>query len=46
MTDHMHEVAEHLAEHERSVRRWLLPFAILVIAAVIVFLIVLARPSL
>lgn len=46
MTDHLHEISEHLAEHQRSVRRWMLPFAIRVIAAVIVFIIVLARPDL
>jgi hypothetical protein len=38
--------AKHLAEHQRSIRRWMVPFAILVIAAVIVFIVVLARPDL
>jgi hypothetical protein len=42
MTDHITEIAE----HERSTRRWILPFAILVIAAIVAFLVLLTRPDL
>jgi hypothetical protein len=46
MTNHFDEISEHLAQHQRSVRRWIVPFAILVVAAVIVFIVLLARPDL
>jgi hypothetical protein len=42
MTDHITKIAE----HERSTRRWILPFAILVIAAIVAFLVLLTRPDL
>lgn len=42
MTDHIAEIAE----HERSTRRWMLPFAIVVIALVVAFIVLLARPDL
>jgi hypothetical protein len=42
MTDHLSEIAE----HERSTRRWILPFAIVVIAAIVAFIVLLARPDL
>jgi hypothetical protein len=46
MTDRLTELAEHLAEHQRSARRWMVPCATLVIAAGNVFIIVLASPDL
>lgn len=42
MTDHITEIAE----HERSTRRWILPFVIAVIAAIVAFIVLLARPDL
>ena len=42
MTDHITEIAE----HERATRRWMLPFAIVVIALVVAFIVLLARPDL
>lgn len=41
-TNHITEIAE----HERSTRRWILPPAIVVIAAIVAFLVLLARPDL
>jgi hypothetical protein len=42
MTNHITEIAE----HERSTRRWILPFAIVMIALIVAFIILLARPGL
>jgi hypothetical protein len=42
MTDHITEIAD----HERSTRRWIVPFAIIVIAAIVVFIVLLVRPDL
>jgi hypothetical protein len=42
VTDHITEIAE----HERSTRQWILPFAIAVIAAIIAFVVLLVRPDL
>lgn len=42
MANHITEIAE----HERATRRWILPFAIVVIAAIVVFIVLLARPDL
>ncbi|HEX3475248.1 MAG TPA: hypothetical protein VHT91_09520 [Kofleriaceae bacterium] len=42
MTDHISEIAE----HERSTRRWILPFAIIMIALIVVFIVLLVRPDL
>lgn len=42
MTDHITKIAE----HERSTRRWILPFAIVMIAAIVAFIVLLARPDL
>jgi hypothetical protein len=42
MTDHITEIAE----HERSTRRWIVPFAIVMITLVVVFIVLLARPDL
>jgi hypothetical protein len=42
MPDHITEIAE----HERSTGRWILPFAIVMIALVVVFIVLLARPDL
>jgi hypothetical protein len=41
MPDHITEIAE----HERSARRWILPFAIVMIALVVIFIVLLARPD-
>jgi hypothetical protein len=42
MTNHFTEIAA----HERATRRWMLPFAIVVIAAVVVVIALLVRPDL
>jgi hypothetical protein len=42
MTNHITEIAE----HERATRRWILPFAIVMIALIVAFIILLARPDL
>ena len=42
MTNHFTEIAA----HERATRRWILPFAIAVIAAVVIVVVLLARPQL